>query len=138
MSAVMIAGLCAVGPACKGGSGDVTWPEAPTDGAPVVMKFLAMEGSGDKTKARVRLFNFADKDVKGVQMRLIYLDANGQEIDTFPWSQMANPKLIGKKSYVDKKVGAFMREGTVSVGARFRDVEFTDGTRWITQGESSL
>ena len=94
-----------------------------------------MEGSGKEAKAKVRFFNFADKDVKGVQMRLLYLDADGKEIDTFPWSQMANPKLIGKKSYVDKKVGAFMKEGTVSVGVKFREVEFTDGTKWRVSGE---
>jgi len=127
--------LVATGAGCGESGSDVKWPDKPADGCPVAMEFIAMDGTGKKAKAKVRLFNFSDKDVKGVQMTLSYLDAKGAELDTFPWSQMANPKLVGKKSHVEKKIGAFIKDGTTRVSATFREVEFADGTKWTASGE---
>lgn len=129
----MLAGSLAV-TGCKSKDGDsssskATWPAQPADGTPIVAEFIALEGKGDDIEVKLRLFNFADKEVKGVQMTLNYLDGTGKELKDFPWGQ-AKAGLIGKKGTAEIKAGAFVPEETKSVSVEFRGVDYADGTKW--------
>jgi len=121
---------------CKGKGGDagsqrdVKWPAQPADGTPLVAEFLALEGSGDRIEAKLRLFNFADKEVRGISMTLNYLDGTGKELKDFPWSQSKAAGLVGKKGTADIKGGAFIPAETKTVSVELVSVDYADGTKW--------
>jgi hypothetical protein len=107
----------------------VAWPDRPADGSPVAFEFVELTGEGDRREARLRIFNFTDKPVQGVQMTLHYLDADGEEIDTFPWGATA-PVLVAANNQTTMTAGAFMPEATASVRVSVSQVTFQDGTSW--------
>ena len=111
---------------------DVAWPAKPTDDTPIVWQFEKLEGTGDQAAAKMRVFNFTDKAVKGVRMTLHYIDGAGKELKTFPWGAMA-PELVGAKGTKVHEVGAFIPPETKTVTATVREVEFADGTKWTTK-----
>ena len=113
----------------------IDWPQKPADGSPVAIEFLGLAGKGDRVKAKVRMFNFGEKDVNRVTMTLHYLDESGKELKSFPWSQMQNPKLIDGKDVVEKKIGAFLPAETKTVKATLEEVSFTDDTTWKAPAE---
>jgi len=123
--------------AACGGPGDarkkeddkVSWPSPPGDGSPMAWEFVELTGEGDKRAAKMRMFNFAEKTVSKVQATLHYLDDSGQEIDTFPWTQMG-PNMIGAKGHKEAKMGAFLPENTKTVRATIESVEYGDGSKW--------
>ncbi len=126
--------VAAIGCKGKGSDGgsqsDVKWPAQPADGTPLIAEFQALAGSGDRIEAKFRLYNFADKDVRGISMTLHYLDASGKELKDFPWSQSKGSGLVGKKGTADIKGGAFIPAETKSVTAELRSVDYADGTKW--------
>lgn len=107
----------------------VAWPAEPTDGTPMVWEFVGLTGEGDKRAGKMRMFNFSEKTVTKVQATLHYLDEGGQELDTFPWTQMG-PNMIEAKGHKDAKVGAFLPEGTAKVTATIESIEYGDGESW--------
>jgi len=120
---------------CKSKDGDggsssaKAWPAQPADGTPIAAEFIAMQGSGDDIEAKLRLFNFADKEINSVRMTLNYLDGTGKELKDFPWSQ-SKAGMIGKKGTAEIKAGAFIPAETKSVTVEFKGVEYADGTKW--------
>jgi hypothetical protein len=133
---VILATVCLPLAACKkdgesgGGQGEeVAWPEPPADGSPVAFEFLELTGEGDDRAARLRIFNFTDKNVQAVQLSLHYLDEAGEELRSFPWGATA-PSLVAANSQSTMEAGAFLPEGTASVSVTVRQVTFADGTTW--------
>lgn len=92
-------------------------------------EFIALQGAGDRIEAKLRLFNFADKEINSVRMTLNYLDGTGKELKDFPWSQ-SKAGMIGKKGTAEIKAGAFIPAETKSVTVEFRGVDYADGTKW--------
>ena len=116
--------------ACGKGGEDAKWPDEPTDGAPLVLEFIGLEGSGNDTQARMRIFNFGESAVVRMQLTLHYLDASGKELKDFPWSQQAPAGVVGGKGQAVKAMGAFIPEGTAKVTAEVKEVEFKDKKVW--------
>ncbi len=115
-----------------GGGADVTWPAKPADGSPVVIESLSVapDRKGKDLEAKVRVFNFSDKDVTRISMTLDYLDGSGKKLKDFPWGMTGMPSLVAAKGFKDDEVGAFLPPETKKVAARIRNVEFKDGTKW--------
>lgn len=113
-----------------GGGGDKEkWPEKPADGAPLAFEFVKLDGAGDDLRAEFKVFNFEDKPVNKVFMKLHYLDAAGKELKDFPWSAQA-PEIVGAKKSASLKAGAFLPKETASVKVTLREVAFKDGSMW--------
>ena len=110
-------------------AGGTAWPDKPADGAPVVVQFVSMTRKGDDPRAKMQIFNFADKGIRGVHLDLHYLGAKDEELKTFPWSQVA-PTLVEAKSHSAQEMGAFIPEETARVTADVKRVEYSDGTEW--------
>lgn len=112
-----------------GSSSPSAWPAQPADGTPIAAEFVSLQGSGDDLEAKLRLYNFADKDINSVRMTLNYLDGSGKELKDFPWGQ-SKAGLVGKKGTAEIKAGAFIPAETRSVTVEFKGVEYADGTKW--------
>lgn len=125
---LLVAMLSLVFLAC--GGEEVTWPEKPADGTPVVIQFVKLTGEGDKKSAKMRVFNFGDQSVTRLVMSLDYLDKDGKKLGDFPWSQQAMGGIVGKKEHKVVEMGAFIKEGTTKVVANLSEVEFRDGKKW--------
>ena len=142
MRTLLLAGLAALAlstAACdKKGAAEapaakVTWPAAPSDGAPVVLQFKGIVDDKGEKVADMTLFNFSDKPVSELRMTLHYLDASGKELKTFPWGQSKRPELAGAKGTAElPKMGAFLPAETASVTATIESVGYVDGTKWET------
>jgi len=114
----------------KGGGGEKEkWPEKPADGAPVAFEFVKLNGAGDDLLAEFKIFNFEDKPVNKLRMKLHYLDASGKELKDFPWSALA-PEIVGAKKSAKFEAGAFLPKETASVKVTLREVGFKDGSKW--------
>lgn len=132
---VVALGLGASLTACSkkdGGSAEsaAAWPKAPADGTPIVAEFVKLQGEGDKREAQLRLFNFADKEVKAVHMKLHYLDASGKELKTFPFTNMKDVGLVKAKDTAEIRAGVFLPPETAKVTADFNAVDYADGSKW--------
>jgi len=112
-----------------GGATEMTWPAQPADGTPVVFEFVEVTGTGDKLKAKMRMFNFTQKKITRITSKLDYLDATGKKLKDFPWS-MQGPALLGPKEAKEKDMGAFLPAETKKVEAKIEGVDFDDGTKW--------
>ncbi len=115
-----------------GGGDDVTWPAKPTDGSPVVIESVSVgpDRKGKDLEAKVRVFNFSDKDITRISMTLDYLDASGKKLKDFPWGMSGMPSLVAAKGVKEDGVGAFLPPDTKKVAAHVRSVDFKDGTKW--------
>ncbi|MDX2087674.1 MAG: hypothetical protein SFX73_07480 [Kofleriaceae bacterium] len=111
---------------------DVTWPAKPADDTPLVFQFVSLEGTGDDMKANLRVFNFTDKSVKSVQLKLHYLDASGKEVKSFPWGA-TSPEIVGPKGTKVDDYGAFLPPETKTVNVTLREVKFADGSTWTAK-----
>lgn len=116
-------------PAPADGPGSEGWPARPADGAPVAVQFVALTKAGDDLRARMKVFNFGDKAVRGVHLELEYIGADGQVLKAMPWSQVA-PTLVDARAQAEHEMGAFIPAETASVRALVRRVELGDGTDW--------
>ena len=112
-----------------GGGAEVKWPDKPADGTPVVFEFVEVSGTGDKIKAKMRMFSFSDKMITRVNSTLDYLDGTGKKLKDFPWS-MSGPGLLEAKQTKDKDMGAFIPAETKKVVAHISEVGFSDGSKW--------
>lgn len=112
-----------------GGGDDVTWPAKPADGTPVVFEFVSMQPNDKDLEAKVRMFNFTDKDVTRISATLDYLDGTGKKLKDFPWG-MGGPALLPAKATKVDEVGAFVPPETKKVEVRVRRVEFADKSKW--------
>ena len=116
-----------------GGGGDenLTWPAKPADGAPVVFEFVSVgpDKKGKDLEAKVRMFNFTDKNVVRISATLDYLDGSGKKLKDFPWGMGGQNLLPAKGTKVDE-VGAFIPAETKKVEVRVRSVDFDDKTKW--------
>jgi hypothetical protein len=108
----------------------VAWPEPPDDGAPVGIHFDSLVSDSGSTRAKMRLYNFAERDVSLVELELVYRDQQGNTLNTFPWR--ATPALPAR-SHALHVVGAFLPEKTTRVDAKVTAVRFDDGSRWPAQ-----
>jgi predicted small lipoprotein YifL len=108
-----------------------TWPPAPTDGTPVAWEFVSIQGQGKESSATMKVYNFADKDVRSVQLKLEYLDASGTVIDDFPWGISKGMGLVkAKATAVEDEMGFDLPPATKTVRAIVGKVEYADGTAW--------
>lgn len=112
------------------GGDEVTWPEKPADGTPVVIQFVKIAGEGDDMSAKMRVFNFGEQSVTRMQMTLEYLDADGKKLGDFPWSQHAMSGIVDKKAHKVVNMGALIKKGTTKVRAVLSEVEFRGGKTW--------
>lgn len=114
-----------------GGDEAVTWP-AQTGDQPVSLQFVSVgpDKRGKDLEAKMRVFNFTDKDVKRISMTLDYLDGTGKKLKDFPWGMMGVPNVVGPKGTKVDGMGAFIPAETKKVEARVRSVEFGDGSKW--------
>ena len=90
---------------------------------------------GKDLEAKMRVFNFADKEVKRISMTLDYLDGSGKKLKDFPWGMMGMPNVVGPKGTKVDEMGAFIPAETKKVEARVRSVEFGDGSKWEAKKE---
>lgn len=134
--ALILGLVIACGGKKEGDGGDtkeeaVTWPEKPADGTPVVFKSVSVgpDKKGKDLEAKVRMFNFTDKDVSRISATLDYLDGSGKKLKDFPWG-MGGPNLLPAKGTKVDEVGAFLPPETKSVEVRVRSVDFKDGSKW--------
>ncbi len=93
---------------------DVKWPDAPKNGAPLALEFVRLEGEGDRRRAVMNVFNFADTSVTQFVAELQYRDKDGKVLKTFPHTQY---EVFTKKSVDDLEVGFFLPPETTSVTA---------------------
>ncbi|MCA9560487.1 MAG: hypothetical protein KC583_18190 [Myxococcales bacterium] len=93
---------------------DVKWPDKPANGAPLALEFVRFEGEGEKRRAVMNVFNFADVSVTQFVADLQYRDKDGNVLKTFPHTQY---EVFTKKSVDDLEVGFFMPPETTSVTA---------------------
>lgn len=115
------------------GPGAEGWPAKPADGAPVAVEFVSLAKAGDDLRARMRLSNFGEKDVRGVHLELEYLAEDGKVLKAMPWSQVA-PTLVGARAQAEHEMGAFLPPDTKTVRAVIHRVELSDGTDWRPAG----
>ena len=103
---------------------EIKWPEKPADGSNLAVEVLAVEDDGAKVKA----YNFADKEVTQISLRQRYLDEAGKEVGTFPfmWMGSVDPKSVEEfKTVIMSKP-----DGMKTVGFVVRKVKYADGTEW--------
>ena len=81
-------------------------------------------------EAKVRIFNFSDKDVTRVSMTLDYLDGSGKKLKGFPWGMGGMPNVVPAKGTKVDEVGAFLPPETKKVQVHVKSVEFKDGSKW--------
>jgi hypothetical protein len=110
---------------------NVTWPAKPADGTPVAFESVSVgpDKKGKDLEAKVRMFNFTDKDVVRISATLDYLDGTGKKLKDFPWG-MGGPNLLPAKGTKVDEVGAFLPPETKKVDVKVRSVEFKDGSKW--------
>jgi hypothetical protein len=138
---ILILGVFACGGKGDGGGGGgdeaVTWPAQPADGQPVTLQFVSVgpDKRGKDLVAKMRVFNFGDKDVKSIRMTLDYLDGTGKKLKDFPWGMAGMPNVVGPKGTKEEEMGAFIPAETKKVEARVRSVEFGDGSKWEAKKE---
>jgi hypothetical protein len=115
-----------------GGDDNVKWPAQPEGGAPLAFESLEVvkDKAGKDLVAKVRIFNFSDKGVKGFNGKLHYLDASDKELKSFPWGHSAGLGLVKAKGTAVEEMGAFIPEGTKKVTVELRNVTFDDGSKW--------
>ncbi len=127
---ILVLAFLAVSCSGKSGGGEKEkWPERPADGAPVAFVFVEIDGDGDDRGAEFKIYNFEDKAVNKLFMKLHYLDASGKELKDFPWSAQA-PELVGAKKSAKFEAGAFIPKETASVKVTLREVGYKDGSKW--------
>jgi hypothetical protein len=96
---------------------------------PISVKFDSFTGEKNFQKIKFRVTNHSNKDIESISIKLSYLDANGKELKDFPNTHSGD--VIPANESTDIEVTAFfMPEGTKSVDAILRSVEFTDATQW--------
>ncbi len=119
------------GGAAATGDENVTWPAKPADGTPVAFESVSVgpDKKGKDLEAKVRMFNFTDKDITRISATLDYLDASGKKLKDFPWG-MGGPNLLPAKGTKVDEVGAFLPAETKKVAVNVRSVEFKDGSKW--------
>lgn len=105
---------------------DIEWPEKPADGSEVVLELLKVEDDG----ATFKVYNFADKELKQLNIRQRFLDDGGKELDTFPHTAIGVP-LVGKKSVAEVKTVIMSKpEGMTTVDGVVTKVKYEDGSEW--------
>lgn len=137
LAAALVFGLLACGGKkdgdAAGGGGDenVTWPAKPADGTPVAFESISVgpDKKGKDLEAKVRMFNFTDKDIVRISATLDYLDGSGKKLKDFPWG-MGGPTLLPAKATKVDEVGAFLPPETKKVDVKVRSVDFKDGSKW--------
>lgn len=124
---------CLLLPACDDKKADETakqaeikWPEKPTDGSDIALELVKVADDG----ATFKVYNFADKAVKQVNIRQRFLDDSGKELGTFPHSQIGSP-AVGKKTMAEVKTVIMSKpEGMTTVAGVVTKVKYDDGTEW--------
>jgi hypothetical protein len=98
----------------------------------VVFKSVSVgpDKKGKDLEAKVRMFNFTDKDVIRISATLDYLDGTGKKLKDFPWGMSGAPNVVEAKGTKVDEVGAFLPPETKSVEVRVRSVDFKDGSKW--------
>lgn len=105
---------------------EIKWPEKPADGSDVVVELLKVEDDG----ATFKVYNFADKELKQLNIRQRFLDDGGKELDTFPHTAIGVP-LVGKKSVAEVKTVIMSKpEGMTTVEGVVTKVKYEDGSEW--------
>ena len=109
---------------------DVKWPEKPTDGSDMALEVLSTTADS----AKVRVFNFADKDVSELNLRHHFLDDAGKELDTFPFSQVGGVvKAKGTAEIETVMMG--VPEGMKKVELTIKSITYAGGDKWQAKAE---
>jgi len=114
----------------KKDSTSIPWPQKPDNGAPVAFEFLGIDGAGESAQARIRLFNFDERNAINVVLFVRYLDDAGKELRSTPINFASKSGIVKGKKHTDKKLFGKLPEGTARVTAEVRKVEL-DGGEWL-------
>ena len=113
--------------------GRANWPDPPASGAPVAVRFEQLVDGPATRQARLHFYNYADRDVVGIELDLRYVDEAGRVLKHLPWR--ARPELPAG-GVATRLVGAFLPAQTQRVDATVVAVHFADGSRWPPATES--
>jgi hypothetical protein len=107
---------------------------------PFTLEFVKITASGNFSKAQFRLVNHSDKDLRAIDMKLDYLNAQGAKIkDWFRTSHAPTPMLpmkevpilVARQGTVLVEIDApFMPAGTAKINAIPLKAIFGDATVW--------
>ena len=98
----------------------------------------ALRRNHDQSEVTLRLKNHSNKDATTLQVRYVYLDAAGAELDDFPHSLTGSFNFDGQQEPLVAAGGlasqetwaTFMPEGTSGIHFEVQSVGFPDGTSW--------
>ncbi len=115
--------------------------EFPGHDAPVSVEFVRITSAGFPAKGQFRLINHSNKDVRLVDLKLVYLDAAGRELSNWPNTsytdqiaqEMKGPPLaVGKKATAIVEIDSpFLPETAKSIRASVNKLEYSDATEWV-------
>ena len=97
------------------------------------------ENFPDNKNLKLRAVNHSNKDVREIDMLVVYLDGNGKKLKDFPGSHtgMLHGDTGNVETVVAKNATAefgqsafFIPEETTSAAVRVRGVTFADATVW--------
>lgn len=99
---------------------------------PVSLEFVRIDREDGFPEAVFNVRNQANKDAASLSIRLVYLDADGKELDdtTSSYNESAIP--VGETTEIGL-TAFFMPDETQSVRAELTSAEFTDATLWQPQ-----
>ncbi len=104
------------------------WPPPPIDGSPVGVVFETWVTSpAGVRQARLAFYNYANRGVAAVEMRLHYLDEKGSELRSFPWTSVVE---VEPRTVARRRAGAFVPDAAASVRAEVVRIRWADGTQW--------
>ena len=107
----------------------VEWPDEPLDDTPAAVTFLGLtRAKNDSLRAKVRIFNFTEKDLTELEVELLCRDADGRSIPCIkPWSTTRN---IPARSHVTHVIGAHLPAESDTIEVSVVQAKFTDGNKW--------
>jgi hypothetical protein len=120
----------------------ITPAKFPGHDTPVSLEFVKITGEDNFRKVQFKLVNHSDKGIDKIDMKLVYLDANGKALKYFPsgysgttqfgpeGQQIQEPAVKKKATKQIEVTAFFMPEETKTVEVELRRVRFVDAETW--------
>lgn len=117
-------------------SDGTSWPAVPEKApaaegnAPVGAVFLGLIGKGERGQPAVACHNHGDKEIKTVQYRIEYLDADGKVVNKTSYGYSSDRSIMDEDKGCVITGGDPPEKGAVKVKVSIFHVLFTDDTKW--------
>ena len=107
----------------------VEWPDEPLDDTPAAVTFVSLtRAKNESLRAKVRIFNFTEKDLAQLELELLCRDVDGRSIPCIkPWSTTRN---VPARSHVTHVIGAHLPAESDSIEVSVIHAQFADGNKW--------